>query len=772
MLQSSEQKKYQEALSLVEEQLKKNPDSKEKDLFLFEKAWILFQIQKWPEALEAFQAEAIKTSTLSDYALYLSAICYKEMGDNAKAVSELEKINFRESNIKLQTDVSILLGELSLMNQNFKQAQKYFLTIEKKARGTENYPALIYNLARAEAGLNNHSRQCQWLNKLYTKFPNEEFIKDWGYDLASNNFQGSPTKCSFKENDFRLRIKNLLWSGHDQRAQEEILQFKKNAPESALFLADQLQAQFYIQEGETQKAFDLLKTHLESQKNNFEYLMNFAVAASRVGEAHIAIGLYERAYKLAPNSRKGLNALYQAAFSSYQFQDYDGASRKFFQFIKKGSGSSLAREAQWYVSWLKYLRGDYQGAYSSLHSLQAKIKGRRKSGGVAQDRIRYWMAMSLLKMGQVKKSYEEFKQLSKDQLIGYYSLAAKARLKKIDLENPPERELQESQKVLTRFEPPEAPEVKPTEEDLASKETRSDEEPEETASAEVADVENDNSVDENEKENKIEFKSASLMSRFQQARDLMIVGLDDWAKWDLYEIERRTLSKEHLKILMSEYENLEYYHRSTAISVNHFSSLRAQHGIEGVRYIWEQTYPRAYLSPVEKASREFSIPKELIWGIMRTESSYKKDAISPVGAMGLMQVMPVTGQKVSVLLGDDSFEAKNLLRPEVGIRVGSKYLQRLMKNFENRIPLVAAGYNAGPHRVKAWLYNFGDLSMDEFIEHIPFLETRNYVKKVVSSTQIYSSLYNSNQDFFPYLADPIPYTPTERAPAKETWEEI
>ncbi len=121
-----------------------------------------------------------------------------------------------------------------------------------------------------------------------------------------------------------------------------------------------------------------------------------------------------------------------------------------------------------------------------------------------------------------------------------------------------------------------------------------------------------------------------------------------------------------------------------------------------------------------------------------------------------MQVMPFTGHKVATMVGEKDFKAPMLLQPETSVKFGSRYLKRLMDRFENTIPLVAAGYNAGPHRVKNWLVSFGNLETDEFIEHIPFLETRNYVKRVVSNAYIYSQLYGNKKIFFPYMAGAVP----------------
>ena len=186
----------------------------------------------------------------------------------------------------------------------------------------------------------------------------------------------------------------------------------------------------------------------------------------------------------------------------------------------------------------------------------------------------------------------------------------------------------------------------------------------------------------------------------------------------------------------------------------------------------EFSYPRAYEPTVSTAAKSFSIPKELIWSIMRAESAYRKDALSPVGAMGLMQLMPFTATQVSVrLLGDGAVDAKTIRQPEVNIRLGSRYLQRLMTQFQGKIPLAVAAYNAGPHRVHGWLNTFGRLDMDEFVEHIPFLETRNYVKRVLQNYEMYSRLYTAkSQAELPRLSKPVGVKLDDTIPTRENWD--
>ncbi|MFZ4405279.1 MAG: lytic transglycosylase domain-containing protein, partial [Pseudobdellovibrionaceae bacterium] len=211
---------------------------------------------------------------------------------------------------------------------------------------------------------------------------------------------------------------------------------------------------------------------------------------------------------------------------------------------------------------------------------------------------------------------------------------------------------------------------------------------------------------------------------------------------------------------------------SSYIAQTYFSQQRAHFGLSGVRYLWDFAYPKAYAEKVEQAVKKFSVPEELVWGIMRAESQYRRDAISPVGALGLMQVMPYTGQRIAKLLNDTSFQTQQLLQPETAIKMGTFYLKRLMNKFDNSTPLVAAGYNAGPHRVKNWLISFGHLDMDEFIDHIPFLETRNYVKKVVANTHVYGQMYKDKKNQWTFLSNPISVKPDANLVTKESWDEI
>jgi soluble lytic murein transglycosylase len=143
-------------------------------------------------------------------------------------------------------------------------------------------------------------------------------------------------------------------------------------------------------------------------------------------------------------------------------------------------------------------------------------------------------------------------------------------------------------------------------------------------------------------------------------------------------------------------------------------------------------YPPAYLDLVEEAAKTNNIDPLLILSIMREESRFAPDARSVAGALGLMQMMPQTASKISRRAKISLVHTDDLYDARTNILIGSYYLSGLVRHFGSLPPAIAS-YNAGEEAVKNWLSNGKYGSMDEFIEDIPYDETRNYVKKVVTS---------------------------------------
>jgi soluble lytic murein transglycosylase len=128
---------------------------------------------------------------------------------------------------------------------------------------------------------------------------------------------------------------------------------------------------------------------------------------------------------------------------------------------------------------------------------------------------------------------------------------------------------------------------------------------------------------------------------------------------------------------------------------------------------------------------------------MRQESNFETNAVSPAGARGLMQLMPATARAMARELGEPSL-ATRLFEPLANMRLGTAYLAKRLEDFDRAVPLALAAYNAGAHRVRQWLNVNGDPRIGEtdpidWIELIPFNETRNYVMRVIESQTIYQA---------------------------------
>jgi soluble lytic murein transglycosylase len=157
--------------------------------------------------------------------------------------------------------------------------------------------------------------------------------------------------------------------------------------------------------------------------------------------------------------------------------------------------------------------------------------------------------------------------------------------------------------------------------------------------------------------------------------------------------------------------------------------------------------PRAYPDLVQAMAGRFKLDPNLIWAIMRTESTYRLDVISRVGATGLMQIMPHTARRIAAAMKLRDFEHDQLFEPDVNLQMAAWYLQALSTKFRGQIPLIAAGYNGGPHHVARWLEMRGArCEMDEFIEEIPFSESRRYAKKILRLVRLYERVHCAKDD--------------------------
>lgn len=203
---------------------------------------------------------------------------------------------------------------------------------------------------------------------------------------------------------------------------------------------------------------------------------------------------------------------------------------------------------------------------------------------------------------------------------------------------------------------------------------------------------------------------------------LIKLGLNSEAITELMHMAKRNFDHNKLIYVSSQLKKLGIYN----ISVNLITKI--QHTEE----IHDLFYPIAFQHEVEEAARKNGIDPLLILSVMREESRFDSNARSIAGALGLMQLMPSTAYKYDKHVKITLKTPDQLREPKTNILIGSYYLKHLIKVF-NSLPLAIAAYNAGEDAVKEWLKKNSYATVDEFIEDIPYDETRNYVKRVLTT---------------------------------------
>lgn len=400
----------------------------------------------------------------------------------------------------------------------------------------------------------------------------------------------------------------------------------------------------------------------------------------------------------------GDNSLFKLALLSRGEGELPQAVRHYSQIIEKYPGSPLLIEegVLWKVGWYFYSLGKYEQALFYFQQL----KENRFSDPKWIRRAIYWEARTKENLGQIDDAVRNYLSLVNDHPPSYYGILARYRCLK-------------------------------TGEGLPSR----DQQPFSQGDQLTPDL------------------SSPLLSppdsfHLERARELKELRFISEAEEELRIIEERNPSRDTLLILSRFYLILNDYRRSQLVARNHFGAELENPPDEAALDIWQLAYARGYRRLVENYAQQYDLSPNLIYSVIQEESRFRPEARSRMNAIGLMQIIPNTGKAIAKSTGFYPFEQRHLYDPDINIGFGSYYLKSLIQQFHGNIPLALAGYNGGPHNVTKWLSNSDWEELDQFVEDIPFRETRNYVKKVLGSYAVYNRIYGGKMDLEKDLYSP------------------
>ncbi len=175
-------------------------------------------------------------------------------------------------------------------------------------------------------------------------------------------------------------------------------------------------------------------------------------------------------------------------------------------------------------------------------------------------------------------------------------------------------------------------------------------------------------------------------------------------------------------------------------------------------------WPRAFSDVIATHTSTYGWDEMLFQGLVREESAFSPTVVSWAGAIGLSQLMWPTAKETARRMGIRVSRA-DLRDPSTNVRIGTTYFDGLATRWSGHLPLAVASYNAGPGAVKKWVDARGHLDLDAWVETIPYDQTRHYVKRVVSSWQVYRFLYGRDGGWVPLRVGPVAAAITEADPA-------
>ena len=241
----------------------------------------------------------------------------------------------------------------------------------------------------------------------------------------------------------------------------------------------------------------------------------------------------------------------------------------------------------------------------------------------------------------------------------------------------------------------------------------------------------------------MKFAEVEQQPAYRRALELKMLGLEADAARELAALtEQYTRDPDILMTLSMRLNEVGAYNHALRLARARFREKLERTGGAVAPGLWSVAYPTG-LIPTIKTQGLNGVNPYLVAAIIREESQYDVRAVSRVGAIGLMQVMPATANQVAQRHHLPAVTREDLFDQETNIRIGARYVEQLLAQFSGDVIQTIAAYNAGPIVVGNWAGQHKGRSQDEFVELIPFQETRQYVKRVLRSFKEYLRLAGS-----------------------------
>jgi soluble lytic murein transglycosylase len=682
----------QQALLILQTFLIQNPSEPYRHQAQFIMGKTLAALGRHPEARQYFQEAAPAPSPAKDYLLFYLYQDYDALGQKDQAQKTLEELIATYPASPLAGQARLSLAKLYQTAGLSREALRLL-----EAASSESLEAryLWGEILKSR----NPAAALKIFRSLYLQYPASPWAQK---SQSAAQSLGQPIMLGEKESFTRAR--RLTDGGHYTLAARQWTDFLTRFPQSSR------RWQARLQLGEAQfkgRRYSAAIKTLQEVVNRGplslrgEGLFWLGWAGLRTSQEKIYRQAFTQLFQRYPQNPQVGRALYLWGRTCEDEKEEELAEQAYAQLLKSKCGSGLEEEGFWRRGWVLFKKGRYAEAAQSWREL---LRTYPQSPSALQ--ARYWLGRVYEREDNLLLARMAYQELMQRDAGGYYGWLAQERWLLLN---------------------PDTPEAKMPAASSAGGVLGF------TAIA----TSSDSPTGKGEVTSPLQTIDTQFLARQEE---LAALDLEPAAAAEL-----NTLAKT-LPFESPAWQEIfkRFYSLNAPDKAVYWAKKLLRQGQAGFLLQKPQyLYPKVYWPQILAGARKTGLDPYLILSVVREESAFGTQVVSSAGAHGLMQLLHDTAGKVA-RQENISFNPEEIYRPDLNITLGSRYLADMVAEMGS-VPLALAAYNAGPHKVRAWKVDWKK-KQEEYLEDIPYDETRNYVKRILNTYRIYRALYGDTPD--------------------------
>jgi soluble lytic murein transglycosylase len=637
----------------------------------------------FPKAIDSLNRAKPKSGDLGDYVRYYLASSYFQAVRTAEAMAALSDFQQSYPESLLMRDAQVLYAQ-ALLSDN--RPQEIIALLEKNREPTRADLELV--LGRAYAATNEPAKAATVLRNIYFKMPmSGEAVEADGELNKLNAAQFPPVALAVRLTRADLLLKGRRYADAANEYRQLLDQVPPTQrPEVQLALASSLR-----RSGRGKDAKQILDSmQALTPDQNAERLFNLGEIARGEDDDDGFLRILDQMRQASPNSPWLEQSLLAAGNIYLLRRDYDKAIDSYRELQQRFPNGGRASYAHWKTAWLSLRQGRNAEAKASFEQQIALYPTSSEISAAL-----YWRARLAEEDNDAAMAKAYYQAVSDRFRNYYYGELARRRMSSLKVEG-----------VLPHY---------PLLDRVPAMSTA----PKTTADAPPPDD--------------LRVQKAQLLENGAlldfAIRELQAVDDANKANWLPAEIARM-------------YRDIGRYDRAIQTLKRAVPNYFSVDLPSLPRSYWEALFPKPYWAELKKFSEDNALDPYLVASLIRQESEFNPNALSNKNAVGLMQLLPKVGKGVAKQEKLKHFNASQLYMPAINLQLGTRYFRSMVDKF-GAFEYALAAYNAGSDRVQDWLGQGKYRDTEEFVESIPFTETREYVQAIMRNANVYRKIYGS-----------------------------